>query len=675
MQFIAAGLSHCQVDERNLKLAFDRLDSDHKGYITFENVMDLMGNDATQSEDAMRRMWGDSMKACQNKTAHITYDDFLLLMKGQTRECARPGAAPVAPPVAMMGGSSRGLGVGNLDTLHEIHSADEDHEDKDDDVLVLPSGDVVHVADGAITDLKSKSTKRVSIDSAASGSKRGSMQEDIAIKRSSIGSVGSRNLAAASGSAPGTPLVPSMAPPDIEEPLSMDDDDELLSEQADLSVQMRIMQEAGMIASVPNIGSGGSTGEFTPPQSPTRGARDFITPVSQRAKLSSPASMKETVLPELERPELYRLRSKSVDDKDRFQEGSDGETTPVLGLLPADSRRAIVMPEHLHNQKDVDSIIKDETKTPLVVNRQLYRAHRQMRLAVLEASKRFEEQRAAMEIERLKAANPKTVPSAGLTMRHGHKKELSSESLRHIMMQNQKNQNTDLEKANRRGGRGRRSRKKTVSDMAGMLSSVPTEELIMDPTPSKADKVSSDKAEQLKGSDHSESMPAQSSAPPATGAPQRGQTDSAYEAREHYHLKPTTPGVFRKTIDPFSEMTGRIYGLKNMGQSEMHIGGFQSMPGTTVANLQVNPNPGRPTPAAYHESIERMQAEQASQPKMDSGNRQQSMTSSASDGDLKTLQKSESQSSPESQAGKQSQDDGAEKKSDADVWPPPPPLS
>ena len=109
LQFIAAGLSHCQVDERNLKLAFDRLDSDHKGYITFENVMDLMGNDATQSEDAMRRMWGDSMKACQNKDAHITYDDFLLLMKGQTR----PGAAP--PPGANISISHTfGLFAGNL---------------------------------------------------------------------------------------------------------------------------------------------------------------------------------------------------------------------------------------------------------------------------------------------------------------------------------------------------------------------------------------------------------------------------------------------------------------------------------------------------------------------------------------------------------------------------------
>ena len=85
-EFIAAGLSQCQVDDRNLRLAFDRLDSDHKGYITFENVMDLMGNDAFQSEDAMRKMWCESMQACNCNHARICYDDFLLLMKGQTKE-------------------------------------------------------------------------------------------------------------------------------------------------------------------------------------------------------------------------------------------------------------------------------------------------------------------------------------------------------------------------------------------------------------------------------------------------------------------------------------------------------------------------------------------------------------------------------------------------------------
>ena len=37
--FIAAGLSQCAVDDRNLRLAFGRLDQEHKGYISFENVM------------------------------------------------------------------------------------------------------------------------------------------------------------------------------------------------------------------------------------------------------------------------------------------------------------------------------------------------------------------------------------------------------------------------------------------------------------------------------------------------------------------------------------------------------------------------------------------------------------------------------------------------------------
>ena len=52
-EFIAAGLSQCKVNDRNLRLAFDRLDSDHEGYITFDYVMDLMGRDGTESEDEM----------------------------------------------------------------------------------------------------------------------------------------------------------------------------------------------------------------------------------------------------------------------------------------------------------------------------------------------------------------------------------------------------------------------------------------------------------------------------------------------------------------------------------------------------------------------------------------------------------------------------------------------
>jgi len=35
-EFLAAGLSQARVDDRNLRLAFDRLDADRKGYVEYE---------------------------------------------------------------------------------------------------------------------------------------------------------------------------------------------------------------------------------------------------------------------------------------------------------------------------------------------------------------------------------------------------------------------------------------------------------------------------------------------------------------------------------------------------------------------------------------------------------------------------------------------------------------
>ena len=78
-EFIAAELGHCEVDERNLKLAFDRLDADHTGYITFDNFMDLIGNCAGHSEAALRQMWEEASP--NSADARVTYEDFLLLMK------------------------------------------------------------------------------------------------------------------------------------------------------------------------------------------------------------------------------------------------------------------------------------------------------------------------------------------------------------------------------------------------------------------------------------------------------------------------------------------------------------------------------------------------------------------------------------------------------------------
>jgi len=95
-EFIAAVLRQCKVDERNLKLAFDRLDSDHKGYITFENIRDLMGRDAADSEDDLRLMWDESMNCYHIQNSQITYESFLLSMAWYTEkdlQCIRPSVS------------------------------------------------------------------------------------------------------------------------------------------------------------------------------------------------------------------------------------------------------------------------------------------------------------------------------------------------------------------------------------------------------------------------------------------------------------------------------------------------------------------------------------------------------------------------------------------------------
>ena len=52
-------------------------DSNHKSYITFENIRDLMGRDAADSEDDLRLMWDESMNCYHIQNSQITYESFL----------------------------------------------------------------------------------------------------------------------------------------------------------------------------------------------------------------------------------------------------------------------------------------------------------------------------------------------------------------------------------------------------------------------------------------------------------------------------------------------------------------------------------------------------------------------------------------------------------------------
>jgi hypothetical protein len=60
-------------------------------YICFNDLTDLLGH-APDTLENLNLMWAESMLQCKCKDGRINYDDFLLLMKGQTRrrESGRP---------------------------------------------------------------------------------------------------------------------------------------------------------------------------------------------------------------------------------------------------------------------------------------------------------------------------------------------------------------------------------------------------------------------------------------------------------------------------------------------------------------------------------------------------------------------------------------------------------
>ncbi len=77
-------------------------------------------------------------------------------------------------------------------------------------------------------------------------------------------------------------------------------------------------------------------------------------------------------------------------------------------LFKRDSRRAIAIPEHSHDGTVIDRVIEDKTKTPLVVNRALYRVHREFRRTVTDACKRFEDEQMRRAKETLQSREAKT---------------------------------------------------------------------------------------------------------------------------------------------------------------------------------------------------------------------------------------------------------------------------
>eukprot|EP00551_Chaetoceros_affinis_P007316 CAMPEP_0203676442 /NCGR_PEP_ID=MMETSP0090-20130426/24550_1 /ASSEMBLY_ACC=CAM_ASM_001088 /TAXON_ID=426623 /ORGANISM="Chaetoceros affinis, Strain CCMP159" /LENGTH=545 /DNA_ID=CAMNT_0050542985 /DNA_START=161 /DNA_END=1798 /DNA_ORIENTATION=+ len=78
--FLAAGLSELPVDERNHRLAFDKIDQKRRGYITFEDLMELLGPDQLRrTTKSIEGQWENSVELCR-AGSQIKYEDFVRMM-------------------------------------------------------------------------------------------------------------------------------------------------------------------------------------------------------------------------------------------------------------------------------------------------------------------------------------------------------------------------------------------------------------------------------------------------------------------------------------------------------------------------------------------------------------------------------------------------------------------
>ena len=460
--------------------------------------MDLLGDEAFDTEDDMLNCWAESMKDVDCKTALITYEDFILLMKGQNRDKTNLRKSIHLEPLEMQ-----------QDLLSPVPEI-EFEMDEETNESVNPTLD------------QSNSFDQGSIERSASIELENSLLVGSS-KKSSF-------LRQGSNSAPATPQHMGRRFDDIEQ-----NSPPLLNMSGDALEGVVRFAPSETVFRMPNL-------DLTPPQSPVRGPSDYVTPTVGRHTID-PNLLSQLAPPELSLPANFldttpaalasRNRSISMDEKEIPTSKKAADMRKTM-LFKRDSRRAMMIPEHTHNVSDIDKAIKDETQTPLVVNRKLYRAHREFRHAVTEACKRFETEQIRRAKETLQAReNGRARQTAGLVMRHGQ--ALSEQSIKNFLKKTMEEQAKQVDQANRRGGRGRRSRKKTMSDMSGMFASpVPADDL------TSFTKNTMDE-------------------PPVVEKPKNL---APVNENENLLRNPTKPGEFRKTkYDPFQRRTLENFNL------------------------------------------------------------------------------------------------------------------
>lgn len=457
-----------------------------------QNVMDLLGSDTFQSEDEMLKMWGESMKDvnCKRGMCHIEYDDFLLLMKGQKKVINLRRSLEPLPEFSV------------------VENAPEQDEEEEMPNYISPEKFLAE-SQFPPSDVPTDVSTLLS----------SSPPQTVVFHRQG------------SNSAPATP---SHIGKRFD---AVDQTDSPLIDENRVTFDEKIL-------AIPPL-------DLTPPQTPVRGPQDYATPTARRVLLN-PHLLESFKPPELSfnplipgtsalhssftTMPLVKGRSISLDEKDTFSAKMAAESRAST-LFKRDSRRAMAIPEHTHNISELERIIQDESKTPLVVNRRLYRAHREFRHSVTAACKRFEDEKLRRAMETLKARENElqSKHTAGLVMRHGQ--ALNEQSIKNFLKKTMEEQQAAVDQANRRGGRGRSSRKKTISDMSGMLalSAEPTT-----PEPPKEKKTMAPPAIQARSTIGSAEL-------------------SSVKENENLLRNPTKPGQFHKTnYDPFLQRRSNL---------------------------------------------------------------------------------------------------------------------
>jgi len=88
-EFIAAGLSRADFDNRNLRLAFNRFDHVGKGYVTLDDINYLLRGNKGHIDEDIIDMWQDGMASCRCEDKDKLYfADFqqLMAMKGRDKQ-------------------------------------------------------------------------------------------------------------------------------------------------------------------------------------------------------------------------------------------------------------------------------------------------------------------------------------------------------------------------------------------------------------------------------------------------------------------------------------------------------------------------------------------------------------------------------------------------------------